>query len=157
MPGRLAGRRHQARSVTLVVERTSTGGMLVRSPKLPGWARAARTPIQVAEAVAAAFTEAEVAAYARFRGTVYDVAEVADQVPTQALTAARRHPAEPAPQVVGHGKAATQRPDVHPLDRWQPLEDGRWLSPDGRRFGAGTSMVASIIAKRTEAGLPVSA
>lgn len=148
-----APRRHQARQVTVTIRRDEHG-VLVTSERLPGWGRHARTPHQIAEAVAAAFTESEVAAYARFRGTTYDVAELADQVPTQALARTRRHPDEPRPAVVGHSASATARPDVHPLEAWQPLPDGRWRSPDGRRFGAHTAMVASITAKRAAAGLP---
>lgn len=153
------GRAHAVQAITVTVERTESGRLRVTSPSLPGWQRVAASPVEVGAIVAReVFAEAEIASYARFRGSVYDAALLeVDRIPSQADT---RHPAEPAPSapvVPSYADGAPFRPDQHDPADWTPLPDGRWLSPGGRRFREDTPLVASVIAKRQAAGLPVSA
>ena len=62
----------RARSVVLRIEALPGGLMRVSAPDATGWAAAARTPAELARAVTAALTEADIAAYSGARGRVYD-------------------------------------------------------------------------------------
>jgi hypothetical protein len=96
-------RRHEPAELTLTVRRLDDGRLRFGTPTCPGWAFTAHRPSQIGEAIARAYTEAAVAAYARLHGVLYDVAAATDpgELPAGALAAAqprgRRHPAEPAP------------------------------------------------------------
>lgn len=155
-------RAHACTELTLTVQR-GQGGWLLSSEALPGWAAHARTPADLAAACARAFTEAEIAAYARWRGTVYDTAEHAPDAweqaaPPPAPPAERRHPAEPPPcseaPPVGWA-AGQQRPDCHDPAAWTPLPDGRWRAPNGARYRPDAAVVASVAQRRAALGLPV--
>lgn len=148
-------RRHAVTELTVTVKRTPTGYVLTAA-EAPGWVGHAADPVALARCLDKGFTEAEIAAYSRFRGVVPDLA-VVEGVPL--TPAVRRHPAEPevpsqaADTRVGWGKGA-RRPDVHDPGAWTPQPDGRWKSPGGRCYPADTALVASVIARREAAGLP---
>lgn len=153
----MTARAHRVRQVQLVVEQLDTGGLRFTSPTMaPGWAVvAAGSPYDVARAVAVSFREAEVAAYARWRGRLYDHDD-----PT---ARGRPDPAEPPERprsaaswaARGPARFRPDRPDVHPPDRWQPLPDGGYLSPSGRRYGPDTQCARKVAARRAAANLPL--
>lgn len=165
--GSLGARAHQAQRVDLSVTRTATG-YLLESPTLPGWSRHVHSLTTLRDGIGAAFVEAEIAAYARFRGTLYDAADhqgdAFDAPPPPAPPPPeRRHPSEPPPPTeiprAGYSQDAVHRPDCHDPAEWTPLPDGsgRWRSPGGLTYGPHTSMVASITTRRSLLGLPTGA
>jgi hypothetical protein len=149
-----ARRRHEPAELTLTVRRLDDGRLRFATPTCPGWAFTAQRPAQIGEAIARAYTEATVAAYARLHGVVYDVAAATDpeELPPGVLAAAtprtRRHPQEPAP--VGEDEVArkrrTKHPRTHPPQEWQRLDDGRWLSPTGHRYSPESRQVQAVVA-----------
>ena len=159
------GRPHEVQQVTITLTRTATG-YLVESEALPGWAGHAHSLTGLRDVVAQAFREHEAANYARFRGVPYDASSFATDAfddPGAAISCPpdeRRHPAEPPVSEVpriGWSKGADVRPDTHHPAEWTPLPDGRWRSPKGNTYKPESAMVASVVARRAELGLPVSA
>lgn len=145
---------HAVRELALRVERMPTGGMRISTPSARGWAVIARSEAELHRAVSAAFTEAQCAAYARWKGERYELDALTEPVPGDALATPRTPPRRgrnTAP--VGWGKLQ-QRPDRHPPSEWTKLEDGAWRSPGGNRYKAGTQAVEKLIARRKELGLP---
>jgi hypothetical protein len=149
--------------VTVTITRTPTG-YLIEAPTLPSWAFHAHNLTALRDGIRRAFTETEIANYARFRGTVYDVAlhhpdAFTHPAPCPVPDTGRRHPAEPVSEVprVSYAKDATHRPDVHHPAAWTPLPDGGMQSPDGRRFAPGTRAVTAAAARREALGLPSTA
>lgn len=135
--------RHRVRTVTLRVEFRDDGWLRFTSPDMPGWASSARTPHDLARTMLQARTEAEVAAYARWRGRIYDQHDTTlDGKPDPLDT-------PPRPSVRG------ERRDVHPLESWQPLPDGSWRSPSGQVWGRNTRLARRLLAKARDRGLPV--
>jgi hypothetical protein len=135
------------------VRRLDDGRLLFSMPgTCPGWAFAAHRPPMIGEAIARAFTEAQVAAYARWRGVLYDGAEhLADgeALPSEAHPRGARHPREPEPEPEPVEEPRVRRrrskhPHTYDPDEWVPLEDGGMLSPRGHRYGPHTAMVASV-------------
>jgi hypothetical protein len=147
-------RPHEPAELTLRVRRLDDGALLFTTPTCPGWAFSARRPQQIGEAIARAYTEAAVAAYARLRGVLYDVAAETDpeELPDGVLAAAtprtRRHPAEPEP--APEDEVAKRRRTKHPRTwdpaEWQRLDDGAWLSPSGRRYSPSSRQVQAVVA-----------
>lgn len=140
--GMPAGRRpHEPAELTLRVRRTETGHLAFSLPGMcPGWEFVARQPAQIGEAIARAYTEAQLAAYARWRGALYDLAETEDEIPPEAYARGSRHPGEPDPPPVDE---VTQRrrkkhPGTHEPTEWTLLDDGGALSPAGRRYAPDT-------------------
>jgi hypothetical protein len=147
------GRRsHEPAELTLTVRRLDDGRLRFGTPTCPGWAFTAHRPAQIGEAIARAYTEAAVAAYARLHGVLYDVAAATDpdELPPGALTAPRgsRHPAEPAPPPVDEvaRRRRTKHPRTHPPEDWQRLDDGAWRSPTGRRYAPDSRQVQAVVA-----------
>lgn len=126
----------QVRTVTVRVEQLEGGRWRFTMPRAPGWAMAARTPVEAAGALRSAFTEAQVAAYSDWRGHTYDAA-----VPVHRRRRAKR--SAPSPH----------RRDVHPPTAWRLAGDGRWVSPSGLLFPEDTQVVQRVMAKRQAMGL----
>lgn len=158
---------HAASQVTVTVEFLDDGVRLT-APGLPGWVRVVRTtmgPAELARAILVeARTEQECASYARFRGSEYDAAHLeVTRLPTAVDTRREQHPAEAQDdrdRYVGRpswGTQATHRPDSHDPGDWTPLADGRWRAPGGRVYREDTALVASVKARRSAAGLPITA
>jgi hypothetical protein len=118
----------------------------------PGWAYCAQSPAELALGVEQAFTEAAIAAYARLRGILYDLAETEEVIPPAAYARGARHPAEPAepPEPVDEvaARRRVKHPRTHEPEEWTELADGYWLSPAGRRYSPGAAIVASVRAAR---------
>jgi hypothetical protein len=148
-----SGRRaHEPAELTLHVRRLGDGSLRFATPTCPGWAFVATRPQQIGEAIARAYTEAQVAAYSRLRGVLYDVAAETDEeeLPAGVLDAATPrtspHPAEPAPpreDEVGR-RRRRKHPRTHLPEEWVELDSGYWRSPTGRRYGPTTAVVASV-------------
>jgi hypothetical protein len=134
--------RNQVRSVPIQVDATPWGWR-VSTPLARGWAAIARSPQQLAAAIGAAFTEAQVASYARWKGSAYDLDEMTDVVPGDSLAAAV------ATTTFRH----RSRPDQHDPAAWTPLSSGRWRSPSGREYRPDTDVVRRVKARRRELGI----
>jgi hypothetical protein len=159
-------RRHEPAELTLTVRRLDDGRLRFGTPTCPGWAFTAHRPSQIGEAIARAYTEAAVAAYARLHGVLYDVAAATDpgELPAGALAAAqprgRRHPAEPAPPPPEDEVARrrrTKHPRTHPPQDWQRLDDGAWRSPTGRRSAPDSRQVQAVVASLGQGSSPLGA
>lgn len=148
----MARRPHEVTEITVTVRKTPTGYLLTQA-SCPGWGAHVSSPAALAHGMSAAFTEAQLAAYARWRGAPYDLALTEDDVPA-AVAVHRQHPAER----VELDEVAVQRQrtpsDRHDPAEWVPLPDGAWLSPRGHRYRQDTAIVASVVAARRERGLP---
>lgn len=142
-------RAHEPAELRLLVSRGPDGGLVIRTPMTPGWAFHAWTPAQLAHGVEQAFAECAIAAYARFRGVLYDLAETEEEVPAAAQAAGTTHPAEPVLDEVER-RRRRNHPDTHPPEAWVELEDGGLLSPGGKRY-RGDSLVASRVRARRAA------
>ena len=142
-------RPHEPEHLQLTVSRVD-GGLVIRTPLCPGWAVLARTPAELARRIEQAYCEAAVAAYARLRGVIYDLAETEECIPPEAYAAVpTAHPTEVPDEV----EAARQRrrarhPATHEPEQWTELSDGAWLSPSGHRYGPDTKAVRAVVAAR---------
>jgi hypothetical protein len=149
-----SGRRtHEPAELTLRVRRLDDGRLRFTLPQCPGWAFTAHRPAMIGEAIARCYTEATIAAYARLRGVVYDVAAETHPdelpVPVEALTPrTTRHPAEPAPPPVDEvaRRRSTKHPRTYAPDEWQQLPDGRWRSPGGGTYRPDSRQVQAVVA-----------
>jgi hypothetical protein len=140
-PGNVTGAapvRHQVRSVDVRLETLPEGLIRVSTPQARGWSVTARTRDDLARAIQQAFTEAQVASYAAWRGEAYDLDAMTEVDNTHPLTAATRT----------RDFTLRARSDVHNPDDWTPMPDGRWRSPGGRLYGADTDAVRKVLAKR---------
>lgn len=168
--------RPRSQRLPLEVERLDDRGSVLRftSPRMPGWAAVAKTPHEVARVMLQAWTEADIAAYARWRGSSYDepdaIAAGQDRTPPPRapLSAADRRaqmerPRSQLPDGKPWGKHSRMlRPDVADPADWTVLPDGRLQSPPrpgGKPliYGRDTTMGRRILARRREAGLPEAA
>lgn len=157
------GRRpHEPAELRLLVSRTDAG-LVVRTPMTPGWAGHARTPAELARVVEQAFAECAVAAYARLRGTLYDLAALEETIPDEAYAAGSTHPAEladareeaealaptePDPEDEVSRRRRAKHPRTHPPEQWVELPEGGMLSPKGRRYGETSRQVQQVRAAR---------
>lgn len=125
----------QVRSITVQLEQISPGVLRLSQPTAPGWAGVARTPQQLAALVASAFTEAQVAAHARWRNAPYEAPDGQQY---------RR----PLPKRPG------RRRDIHDPAAWTVTEDGRWRDPgSGRLWRPDSQVVQRVQARRIKLGL----
>lgn len=146
----------------LTVERTTGGGVRVTCPDAPGWVAVARTPHELARALAEGWREAAVAAYAARQGERYDLA-VHDQAAEEVSSTGRQLPEDPEERAALLAtlscsvipRAAEERGAAHDPLAWTPLPDGRWVSPSGRRYKAETQVVRRIVEKRAAMGVDV--
>ena len=139
---------HQVRSINVRVEQLADGKLRITTPTARGWAAVAANQPELARAIAGAFTEAQVAAYARWRGTQYDLDALTAHVPGDPLAGRK-----PQRQKAGNKRArrtgegwsyGQQRPDVHLPNEWAEQPDGRWRSPSGRMYRADAAQVVRV-------------
>lgn len=157
-PGQLKGpgpTLHQVRELTLRVESLDTGALRVSTPSARGWAMVVRSQHELSRAVTAAFTEAQCAAYSRWRGERYDLDHLTDPLKGDPLAPPRRRArTKPKPEKdVGWGRNHQRRPDTHPPEAWVKLPNGSWQSPAGYTHGPDTLMGRRVAARRKLAGL----
>lgn len=147
---------HQVRSVLVQIEELSTGHLRISTPAARGWAVTVRTEHDLARAVGSAFTEAQVAAYSRWKGDAYDLDELTAALAGDPMAPPRVRPSrrDYPPPGVGYGPGQ-RRPDTSAPADWVKLEDGRWRSPGGRAYRPETDMVAKVKARRLALGLPI--
>lgn len=134
----------QVRHVLLKVEQLDDGRWRFSMPRQPGWVTAASHPGEVTAAIRRSFTEAQVGAYSKWRGTAYD-AGLPEYRRTRPTAASKR------------------RCDVYAADMWvltgetKTLPDGSespvWVSPRGLRFSEATQCVQRVMRNREAAGL----
>lgn len=145
---------HQVRVVDLRVERLPDGKFRLSTPSARGWAMVGRTPNELHRAVAGAFTEAQCAAYARWRGERYELDEMTEPVQGDPL-------APPRPPVrrrrvssasVGWGRAQ-ERPDTYPIEEWERLPNGRLRSPGGLTYRPDTLIAKRVLERARRAGI----
>jgi hypothetical protein len=144
-PGGMAGVplvRNQVREVTIRVEAMPNGALRVSTPQARGWAVVVRTRDELVRAVQQAFTEAQVASYAQWRGESYDLDALTPVDGSCSWTAATHT----------RSFALRRRGDVYNPKDWVQLEDGTWRSPGGRVYGADTEVVRRVRAKRRTNG-----
>jgi len=135
------------RSVVVRIEALPGGLMRVSAPDAAGWAAAARTPAELARAVAAAFVEHDIASYASRQGRVYDGVGTALGVDARG--------GQPRPSRPDRKPGARRRADTYDPAAWRLDDLGRLVSPSGKRAYPATSWVAQrVMAGRTELGLP---
>jgi hypothetical protein len=140
-PGGVTGAapvRHQVRTVDVRLETLPQGFIRVSTPQARGWSVTVRTRDDLARAIQQAFTEAQVASYAAWRGEAYDLDAMTEVDNSDPLTAATRT----------HNFTARARSDVHNPNDWTPMPDGRWRSPGGRIYSSNTDAVRKVLAKR---------
>lgn len=137
-------RAHEPAALRLIVRRTDDG-LILSTPLTPGWAFCARTPAEVSLGIERAWTEATLAAYARLRGVLYDLAETEDEVPPEAYARTRPHPAEqPTEERQAERRRRSKHPNTHDPECWVELSDGGYLSPRGRRYGPQTRVASAV-------------
>jgi hypothetical protein len=144
-----SGRRpHEPVELTITVRRLDDGALRFSTPTCPGWAFVARRPAQIGQALASAWTEATVAAYARLRGVLYDLADTEDEVPAAAHPRGSRHPAEPEPPREDEVTRRRRRkhPRTHDPEQWVEMADGYWRSPGGGRYSPSSRQVRNVVA-----------
>lgn len=132
----------------LLVRRTPDGGLLISTPLTPGWCVPAKCPAELAQRIEQAWLEYACAAYARVRGTLYDLAATEERIPPEAYAQGREHPAE-TPDEVDQARRRRAQRGIHQPEEWVELPDGGMLSPAGRRYGPET-LVASRVRRARE-------
>lgn len=149
-PMRRARRPHEPSELRLIVRRGDDGELLLSTPMTPGWCVPARSPAELALAVEQAYSECAIAAYARLRGTLYDLAETEDEIPAEAYAAGALHPAEPEPPAEDEvtRRRRTKHPNTHPPEAWVELSDGSWRSPGGRKYQPWTPQAQRCLVAR---------
>jgi hypothetical protein len=147
---------------TLTVQVTrDPGGLRFTMPAFPDWAATASGAHEIARALDAAWTEQQIAAYARSRGTVRDVQAFDDRLdhtrrPTRLLHSVQDPAPEPRPQLLARvqrreAEEAAQRriitygaEELQRAQLWTINYDGTWTSPYGRVFKATSEHVRRI-------------
>lgn len=145
-----AQRPHEPDVIQLLVSRKPGGGFILRTPFTPGWSYPASCPAELARGVELACAEYAVAAYARLRGILYDLAELEEHIPAEAYAQGSPHPGDAPDEVeVARQRRRERHPATHEPEQWTELEDGRWLSPTGRRYGPDTRVASAVRRART--------
>jgi hypothetical protein len=145
-------RPHEPEQLAIYVSRREGGGFILSCPLAPGWAVPARNPGELAQRMEQAWTEAALAAYARLRGTLYDLAETEEHIPPAAFVPTV-HPAEEPDEVTKARRRKQQRhPATHPPEQWVELSDGSMMSPNGRKYGPQTRVASAVRRARGHAG-----
>jgi hypothetical protein len=139
---------HEPAALRLIVRRTPTGGLCFSTPLTPGWSMVATCPAEVPLAIERAWSEATIAAYARLRGVLYDLAETEETIPPEAYAVGRRHPDE-EPDPTEH-RRRTKHPHTHPPEQWVECSDGAMLSPGGQKYGPTTRVASAVRARREQ-------
>jgi hypothetical protein len=139
--------RNQVRSVEIRLDVLPEGGMRVSTPQARGWAVVASGPRQLLDALAGAFTEAQVASYAAWKGEIYELDALTEVDNTDPLAATVR--------TTRHGvyrDRRLSRRDVHAATDWTNLGNGRWRSPSGKTYREDCKTVQNVIIKRRMLG-----
>lgn len=148
--------RHQVRTIDLKLETMPDGKLRISTPTARGWAAVAANPTELVRAVKDAFTEAQIAAHARWKGTEYDLDALTAALPGDPMAPPRARRSRRTPGAPGVGwKRGQQRPDTYNPADWTRCEDGRWRSPAGRHYQPSNPVVGKVIAARRRLGLPV--
>lgn len=147
---------HEPAALRLVVSREpctcrglcSGSHLRLSTPITPGWSFVARCPAEVARGIEEAWSEATIAAYARLKGVLYDLAETEEEIPPEAYPRTRLHPGE-EPTVADRAehRRRTKHPTTHAPERWVELSDGAMLSPRGHRYGPQTRVASAVRAR----------
>lgn len=127
----------RVRVVPLQAEILPGGAMRISSPLARGWAGYARTAIELANTVANAFLEVEVAGYAAAHGQHYDQDRLTEQVHGDPLAGTK----------MTRRRGPVQRRASHPPEAWSMNDDGSWRSPAGRTYPQTSPQVQRVIAK----------
>jgi hypothetical protein len=137
--GRLPAPRpgQRVRAIPLQAEILPGGGIRISTPLARGWAGHARTAVELANTLAHAFVEVEVAGYAAAHGENYDQDRLTEQVNDDPLAGAK----------MTRRRGPVQRRAAHPPEMWSMNDDGSWRSPAGRRYPADSQHVQRVIAK----------
>jgi hypothetical protein len=131
----------------LLVSRGPDGRVVLSTPLTPGWSFCAPTPAELARGIEQAWTEYAIAAYARLRGALYDLAETEEVIPPEAYAQTREHPCEVPDEVERQRrKRRIDHPATYEPEQWTELSDGHWLSPTGRRYRPDTKQVRAVVA-----------
>jgi hypothetical protein len=128
---------HQVREIIVRIEQLPDGLWRLTQPRVPGWAAAARNPVEVANALRRGFTEAQIAAHSDWRGHAYDA-----NVPINRRWRRKRPSVNP------------NRRDVHDPREWRLGPDGRWISPRNNLYPEDTQAVQRVMSARRRMGLP---
>lgn len=139
-------RPHEPEQLTILVSRGPGGRLILRTALTPGWAFPATCPAELALGIEQAFNEAAIAAYARLRGVLYELAETEECIPPAAYPAVdTQHPADTPDEVAqARRRRRQQHPATHEPEQWVELEDGSMLSPRGRRYGPQTRVASAV-------------
>jgi hypothetical protein len=137
-------RRSQIRSIQLNVE-IMDQGLRVSLPVAQGWAAFASSPHSLVAAVKAAFTEAEIAAYAQWRNGTYDLADTVSRDDPDPIVAA-------PPNEISRHRPKTRRDQYNPAD-WKVDGMGRYVSPTGRSYAPDSYMASRIRAMWVKHGI----
>jgi hypothetical protein len=140
-PGGVTGAspvRNQVRMVMVRMETLASGLLRVSTPQARGWAVVVRNRDELARAIAQAFTEAQLASYAAWKGEPYDLDALTGVDESSPLTAATRT----------RDYTARRRTDVYNPEDWTQMSDGKWRSPGGRVYKPDTDAVRKVLAKR---------
>lgn len=123
------------------------GHIRLTCQQAPGYVTVCRPP--QAEVLGRLRTEAEVAAYARWRGHVYDHAAIEES--PAGLADPDTSPVRGQPAQINRQRQ--NRTDVHDPRQWAVMPDGRYRSPRGRSYGPDTQLGRRIADWRRRAGL----
>lgn len=144
----LARTPHQPNTISLTVEQLPDGRFRLSTSQARGWAYAARSPLDLARGLQAAFTEVQVASYGRARGEAYDLDVLTEHRPGDPLAGS------PQQRVRRLGGNAPYSPA-----QWEktttPEGAVRWRSPAGRLYRPDTKAVLLMVEKRKAMDLPV--
>lgn len=158
-----------ATALTVHVQRLPAGGLRFTIPGWDDWTVDAHGPFEIARALDAAWTEADIAAYARRKNTIRDV-QVWDDLLDHTRRPAgdgRTDPgldATPRPRHLraveaDEARAARARAvstagarELVRAREWARRRDGQWRSPGGRWFRADSEHVRRIAAILAEHG-----
>lgn len=130
--------RRQVRTAALRLDAHPDGTYVLTCPSARGWQAVIRTNRDAGDALHDALVEAQLAAYARAHGQVYDHDAMTDVDPD-----------DPRTQTATSGSRHLKGTRVSP--GWEEQEDGTWRSPKGRVYGPETQVVQRVLSARRRA------
>jgi hypothetical protein len=139
-----APQRNQVRSVMVKIEQVPEG-LRLSTPTAQGWAAVVQNQHQLVAALQAAFTEAQIAAYARWRNSTYDLADLTSRDDTDPLVA-------PPPHERTRRRPRARRDLYDPKD-WTLTGEGRYRSPSGRTYAPESTMGRNIASAWRKLGI----
>jgi hypothetical protein len=138
---------HQVKSIEVRIDVLSPGRVRVSTHQARGWAVVASGPRQLLDALQAAFTEAQLASYATWKGEPYELDELTEVDNSDPLATTRR-----TSRHGRHSHGRTERTDIHHPGEWAKMSDGRWRSPGGRLYREECDTVQRVLRKRRMLG-----